>query len=1028
MTRYGPPLVSLWLSWGLLGLVSCSPAEVVPWARATQIEGLDQVIGGEKALGRPGDYLLENDRVRAIILDGRASLGPNLFGGSLVDADLQWNDPAVDGGSGRDQFNEMFPTVSMNIPMALAPSEVEIASDGSDGGPAVVRVTGAAEPFLTLLDLLFALVSFPDVWMTTDYILTPGQSWVTIRTTATFDAEVDGSEGGLEVAYPADDLDVIGTGLENGLIFGDFWLGGGSLDIFAPGIGFDEDGAVFEALQRGENTFAQPFGLDFVAGVGDGVSYGLVPKAGRAWVPLFTASQTAVVAGTVEGNAEGPRFASTDKFTYERAFLIGHGDVGSLVDQMVAYRDIPHGRVQGQVLEQGTGHPMSGADVFVFAAGSATPFSQWRVDVRPDDLLEDGSFGGALPVGDWELMVHEEGRLDSPRLPITVTEGGEVTVRLEALRPGTLEVVVRDETGQHVPAKVTLFRVGPELGDSPSISELKAAVLPAARDTILGDGLLTGSAESVLFLERGAGLAELPPGRYVAVASRGLEYELDISNPFVLDAQRAHRLELQVLRAIDSMGWISADLHVHSAPSHDSGVTLPMRVRSMVCEGVEFFAATDHDHLTDFAPTIEEMGLESWVQSAVGVETTTVEVGHYLGFPLQRNWLGDAGGAMDWTGMAPFEIVDELKAQGQDAGFDPLVFVAHPRDGILGYFDQYGFDPFEGEPGEPVFRPGLLTASNDLIVTDNTTLTMDALELFTGKRLDLHRTPLQSEIDLLGAGGVAEDQATVDWFTRTMAEQDGLGSDVFRLTNDVEGQVDDWFTLLNLGYRFTAVGNSDSHGMTSTEAGCPRNFVMSETDDPGFIDGQAVADAVREHRVVASYGPFVQLWVDGAPIGSDVVAEGPVEIEIEVQAPSWMDVDHVELYENGTLVETWKVAPDTASNLRFSMMTTREPTEDAWYVAIVSGDEGLGPVFSPVELPYIPLEQAVTEALVGIPAVSSFISPAAPFPKLYPIYPYALTNPIWVDVEGDGWSAPGRPSWLNAPDAEWREKQTTRGQ
>ena len=32
---------------------------------------------------------------------------------------------------------------------------------------------------------------------------------------------------------------------------------------------------------------------------------------------------------------------------------------------------------------------------------------------------------------------------------------------------------------------------------------------------------------------------------------------------------------------------------------------------------------------------------------------------------------------------------------GKAAGHDPFVFVGHPRDGILGYFDQFGFDPFE---------------------------------------------------------------------------------------------------------------------------------------------------------------------------------------------------------------------------------------------------------------------------------------------------------------------------------------------
>ena len=92
-----------------------------------------------------------------------------------------------------------------------------------------------------------------------------------------------------------------------------------------------------------------------------------------------------------------------------------------------------------------------------------------------------------------------------------------------------------------------------------------------------------------------------------------------------------------------------------------------------------------------------------------------------------------------------------------------------------------------------------------------------------------------------------------------MAEQEGLVDGTYKLSVDVQGTVDDWFTLLNLGFRYTALGNSDTHGTTSTESGCPRNYVLVDEDDPAFLDDQLVADAVRAHRVVASYGPFVRM-------------------------------------------------------------------------------------------------------------------------------------------------------------------------
>ena len=64
-------------------------------------------------------------------------------------------------------------------------------------------------------------------------------------------------------------------------------------------------------------------------------------------------------------------------------------------------------------------------------------------------------------------------------------------------------------------------------------------------------------------------------------------------------------LNFTLIRSVNTDGWISADFHVHSAPSHDSGVSLKKRVITMVSEGVEYFTGTDHDYVTDFDPEIE---------------------------------------------------------------------------------------------------------------------------------------------------------------------------------------------------------------------------------------------------------------------------------------------------------------------------------------------------------------------------------------------------------------------------------------
>lgn len=986
---------------GLLGLlVACGSASDGGYARARVIADLADGVGGPKALARAGDFVLENDRLKVAILSARNSMGPGKYGGSIVDADLQWDDARFPSGYGNDQFAELFSTVNMNVTASTLPDQVRIISDGSDGGPAIVRAEGPGDPFITLLAPLWAIVDQPTFGVVTDYIVEAGQPWVKIRTTATvdWDGTTALSAEGEPVDYSSDTLPILNLAMTDGVALGDFYLSGGAIDVFAPGMGFDEDGEVFEANQRKANTFTEPFRFDFLAGVGDGISYGIAPAEGSGYVPLFTSSQTAMFGGGKAGDPElRTRFVSGTALTYERYFYIGHGDVGSVLDSYLEQRQIPRGTVEGHVLEASTAAPLAGVDVFVYQPGATRPYSQWRTDVDPRDTVDDGSFGGTLPAGDWELLVHHAGRPDSGRLPIHVDEGGTLRVQLESPRPGTVSFAVTDEVDHWLPSKISIFR-----DDGPT-----------RRDPVLGDGRVGGSPEAVLFATYGSAEIVLPDGRYRAVASRGIEYELDEAE-FTVEAGLTQHVDLKVTRAVETDGWISADFHVHSFPSHDSGVTLPDRVGSMVCEGVEFFSSTDHDYLTDFAPVVEDMDLEEWVQTAVGNETTTIEIGHFLGFPLAIDHLADAQGAFDWTDHPPQEILDALKAEGAAAGYSPATFVGHPRDGILGYFDQYGFSPYEGTPGvdgpgQPVVHRPTLARANPLLATELMSWDFDGLEMLNGKRMELIRTPTQRELD-----AYKKDRTSVDIYhmiERTMDEQEGLAGGEFRLGYGQEGQIDDWFTLLNLGYRYTVLANSDTHDHTGVESGCPRNLVMSDTDDPAFVDDQAVADAIKKHQVIATYGPVLQMWVNDAPIGSDVDGSGGAHVVIDIQAPSWIGVDRVELYENGTLIREWSV-PDSGAPDRFHEELDLAPDKDSWYVVSCVSRKDLSPVFTTVEIPYIQLQDVVTDALTSVPAVQSFLPVAVPIPTAYPVYPYAITNPIWVDADGGGFTPPGLPSWL----------------
>ena len=133
---------------------------------------------------------------------------------------------------------------------------------------------------------------------------------------------------------------------------------------------------------------------------------------------------------------------------------------------------------------------------------------------------------------------------------------------------------------------------------------------------------------------------------------------------------------------------------------------------------------------------------------------------------------------------------------------------------------------------------------------------------------------------------------------------------------------------------------------------------------------------------MASFGPFVEMEINGEIIGSDVRSRGEeIEIAVRVQAPSWMGVDRAELYENGTLVHEWELEA-TGDVLRLDDVLLRTPERDSWYVITAMGASDLHPVFTPVEVPYVELQAVVEEALVNVEAVAMLLEPSTPIPHL----------------------------------------------
>jgi hypothetical protein len=178
----------------------------------------------------------------------------------------------------------------------------------------------------------------------------------------------------------------------------------------------------------------------------------------------------------------------------------------------------------------------------------------------------------------------------------------------------------------------------------------------------------------------------------------------------------------------------------------------------------------------------------------------------------------------------------------------------------------------------------------------------------------------------------------------------------------------EWFEILNLGRRYTAVGNSDSHKLVGQWAGYPRTYVRVPEDDPSAVTVEQVSRALRAGQAVVSNGPFVTTLAEGRAGPGDFLPanHGRVSLRVDVRAPPWMDVRRADVFVNGERVASVP-ARGTTDAVRIDWRTSLRIAKDSWIVVVARGDRPMQRV--------MPNTQAA---------------------------PFAFTNPIFVDADGDG--------------------------
>ncbi|MFT7669961.1 MAG: hypothetical protein ACI8X5_002668 [Planctomycetota bacterium] len=398
---------------------------------------------------------------------------------------------------------------------------------------------------------------------------------------------------------------------------------------------------------------------------------------------------------------------------------------------------------------------------------------------------------------------------------------------------------------------------------------------------------------NVVYCLSGEDAITVPVGEYTVYASRGIEWSLPLERITIVEGKETEwhpRLKSEVSTA----GWISGDFHLHTLTHSGHGdANMKERVISLIGEGVEFAVATDHNHNTDYLPTLAELGASDEIKAVTGNEIST-SIGHINAFPLNPE-----SAVIDSTLTDANELFKLIREERDEHGTQPVIQLNHPRWEGIDIFTALDLDPVTGRSDSKAWSTNFDTIE---LLNEN-----EGWGLFDA----------ETSGDLVVGGGL-------------------------------HSVLQDWYNLLNLGVRCFAVGNSDSHTVHHSFAGYPRNYVQSSTDNPKLISTPEIADALRNGRSFISVGPFIDFKVNGQGLGEVVRATTERQgVTVKIKAPSWIYLHRVKIIVNGDLYRTIPIEPRVLKDGSIRWPTAKAVVtihRDSWIHVIVEGDENLSPI------------------------------------------------------------------------------------
>lgn len=830
---------------------------------AGEVTDASQLLTGPAQSGLVGDFFIKNDKASFIIQAPTRVIGVIPQGGNLVDAALTDGTHQLTD----DHFGEL--GLIYLLGRTCEPDKVEVVRDGSKGGVAVIRATGKSgnDDFINIKGIGLLPITAdvdPDIddgiECATTYILEPGSTTLQVYHSM-FNAGAD------DIAGP------MGTIADTG----------GNTHAWTNNFGFQE--ADISALA----TLSKPQPSDYVVYQGPGVAYGIIPRHDTP-----TTHTQALIAGVsilLDGNDALLDILQKDKYFLHlkkqkgvlQRYDVVVGHTASDVD--AAWRT-GNGETLAPIsgtVSWSAGGAAAGARVGVFVDGNNNGvLDDSTVDndnngIADDhavgyfDVADDGTFSGQIPTTAGNLLLRAEvknvGR--SQAMPAAAS------VNLTVPSPIKVDFQILDaDTSAPIPGRLLV------VGDHPAFPDNRLFETADRQDGVVtqehairgttvdvGDGT-----DPAIYLPAG--------GNYRIYASRGTEWSVDSA---AVSGSAAVNLAFHLKHVVPTDGYYATDWHVHQVGSPDSPVLSDERIKSAVSAGVEMFAVTDHDYVSDLQPLVEQMGLKSLLRVVPGIEVTPFPYGHFNGWPVQPDDTSANHGAIDWgrgatAGMAmvPGEIYDALRGRGAK-----MVQVNHPRDSSFTEF-QANFDRanLKFDYDQRMIYGDYMNADvpNDWLRLPEVSLWSDQ---FTGLEI---------------------------WNGFNMADTNGDG---LREETKLDRTMRDWLSMLSLGFYVTPAGDSDTHTTVADPLGMPRTYVRVADDSAAALaDGTAVTAVVQTQTganntprdIVVTDGPMIAVTVGGQnAIGSQVPSVGqPITLQVSIISADWAPFDTLEVFANTT--------------------------------------------------------------------------------------------------------------------------------